>query len=99
MTMSTFLAFAGPACGVVIALIAGWFGRANSKASAAKAYTDMSMDVAEELRQVRLEMRGLRAATEELVGVVGDVIPLLEGEHPAVVLKLERARSQVRKVI
>lgn len=100
MNAATFFAFGGPMLGTVIALITYFAGRGREKATAAREYTDMSMDVAKEIRELRVEMREMRGATEELIDVLRkDVIPLIEEDHPGVVLKLERAKARAERAI
>lgn len=100
MNVSTFLAIAGPVSGVLIALVGGLFAMNTQRASAAKMYTEASVTVLGELKKVREENRLMRAAIEELIDVMRkDVVPIIEGDHPAVVHKLELVKEKAQAVI
>lgn len=100
MNVSTFLAIAGPVSGLLIALVGGLFAMNTQRASAAKMYTEASVTVLEELAKVRAENRLMRGAIGELVDVIRkDVVPIIEGEHPGVVHKLELVKERAEAAI
>jgi len=100
MNGPTILAIVSPAVGVLIAIIGGIFALGPNRANAAAAYAKTAVETNQELREIKSEVRGIKAAVEEMVDVVRvDVLPLIEGDHPQVARKLVLVKAKVEAVI
>lgn len=107
MNAPTWIAIASPIVGLLIAVTGNLFGLGPNRAKAASDYATTASSFAatakvtnDKLDALTVEVRGIKTAVEEMVDVVRiDVLPLIEGDHPAVAAKLRVVKQNVEAVL